>query len=291
MKNESNVLAQIQAALPGLSKSDIKIAEVVLSDPEAATRASIAHLAQRAGVSEPSVNRFCKRLGASGYPDFKIWLARSLVAGVRYMSQVVDPDDSIDTYPVKLVDNTINALMLARENLPQEAIAQAVEQLNSAQRIYFFGVGTSAAVAHDAEHKFFRFKTSVATHTDPLMLRMLSAGGQPGDVFVFISHTGRTRVIVEAAELAAASGASVIALTAEGSPLAHVSDCVISLHVRENTEDYLPMTSRIVHLVAIDILVTGVTLKRGNAGIEHLAKMKESLIPTRLPLQKKRGKT
>ena len=147
MKNESNVLAQIQAALPGLSKSDIKIAEVVLSDPEAATRASIAHLAQRAGVSEPSVNRFCKRLGASGYPDFKIWLARSLVAGVRYMSQVVDPDDSIDTYPVKLVDNTINALMLARENLPQEAIAQTVEQLNSAQRIYFFGVGTSAAVA------------------------------------------------------------------------------------------------------------------------------------------------
>jgi len=291
MKNESNVLAQIQAALPGLSKSDIKIAEVVLSDPEAATRASIAHLAQRAGVSEPSVNRFCKRLGASGYPDFKIWLARSLVAGVRYMSQVVDPDDSIDTYPVKLVDNTINALMLARENLPQEAIAEAVEQLNSAQRIYFFGVGTSAAVAHDAEHKFFRFKTSVATHTDPLMLRMLSAGGQPGDVFVFISHTGRTRVIVEAAELAAASGASVIALTAEGSPLAQVSDCVISLHVRENTEDYLPMTSRIVHLVAIDILVTGVTLKRGNAGIEHLAKMKESLIPTRLPLQKKRGKT
>lgn len=291
MKNESNVLAQIQAALPGLSKSDIKIAEVVLSDPEAATRASIAHLAQRAGVSEPSVNRFCKRLGASGYPDFKIWLARSLVAGVRYMSQVVDPDDSIDTYPVKLVDNTINALMLARESLPQEAIAQAVEQLNSAQRIYFFGVGTSAAVAHDAEHKFFRFKTSVATHTDPLMLRMLSAGGQPGDVFVFISHTGRTRVIVEAAELAATSGASVIALTAKGSPLAQVSDCVISLHVHENTEDYLPMTSRIVHLVAIDILVTGVTLKRGDAGIEHLAKMKESLIPTRLPLHKKRGKT
>ncbi len=290
MKNESNVLAQIQAALGDLSKSDMKIAEVVLTDPEAATRASIAILAQQAGVSEPSVNRFCKRLGATGYPDFKIWLARSLVSGVQYMSQVVDPDDTIDTYPSKLVDNTINALMLARENLPSGAIEQAVNYLHTAQRIYFFGVGTSAAVARDAEHKFFRFHTSVTTHTDPLMLRMLSAGGQAGDVFVFISHTGRTRVIVEAAELAANSGATVIALTAEGSPLALTSDCVLGLNTPENTEDYLPMTSRIVHLVVIDILVTGVTLKRGAPGIEHLAKMKESLLPTRLPKQKKRRK-
>jgi len=83
MANDTNVLTQIQAALPGLSKSDTKIAHVVLADPEAATHASIALLAQQANVSEPSVNRFCKRLGATGYPDFKIWLARSLVAGVR----------------------------------------------------------------------------------------------------------------------------------------------------------------------------------------------------------------
>jgi len=291
MSNESNVLAQIQSALPRLSKSDRKIAEVVLTDPEAATRASIAHLAQQAGVSEPSVNRFCKRLGATGYPDFKIWLARSLVSGLQYMSQVVDAEDTVDTYPTKLLDNTINALMLARENLPAPAIENAVEHLHAARRIYFFGVGTSAAVARDAEHKFFRFQTSVATHTDPLMLRMLSAGGQADDVFFFISHTGRTQVIVEAAELAATTGATVIAMTDPASPLADASHCVIGLDIPENTEDYLAMTSRIVHLVVIDMLVTGVTLKRGAEGIEHLARMKESLLPTRLPKQKKRRKT
>ena len=60
MTNDNNVLTQIQAALPGLSKSDTKIAQVVLADPEAATHASIALLAQQANVSEPSVNRFCK---------------------------------------------------------------------------------------------------------------------------------------------------------------------------------------------------------------------------------------
>jgi len=164
MTNDNNVLTQIQAALPGLSKSDNKIAQVVLADPEAATHASIALLAQQANVSEPSVNRFCKRLGATGYPDFKIWLARSLVAGVRYISQVVDPQDTVATYPGKLVDNTVNALLLARENLPLDILEEAVTHLDAANRIYFFGMGTSAAVAQDAEHKFFRFQTPVTTH-------------------------------------------------------------------------------------------------------------------------------
>lgn len=290
MNTDVNVLAQLQNALPTLGRSDTKIAKVVLDDPDEATRTSIAHLARKADVSEPSVNRFCKRLGASGYPDFKIWLARSLASGVKYMSQVVDASDDTDTYPLKLVDNTINALMLARESLPQEAIAGAVTLLDQAKRIFFFGLGTSAAVAKDAEHKFFRIGTPVTTHTDPLMLKMLSASAEPGDVFVFISHTGRTEVIVEAAGAASAAGATVISLTAQGSPLALTSDCLLAPNVPENTDDYLPMTSRLVHLVLIDILVTGVTLEKGEDCIARMAVMKDSLRATRLPNKPKRGR-
>jgi len=96
---EPNLLAQLAADLPKLSKSEVKVAEAILADPEAATRSSIAALASLAEVSEPSVNRFCKRFGASGFPDFKLRLARSLVAGVPFMSQAVDFDDGVDTYP------------------------------------------------------------------------------------------------------------------------------------------------------------------------------------------------
>jgi len=114
------------------------------------------------------------------------------------------------------------------------------------------------------------------------MLRMLSAAGDAGDVFFFISYTGRTKTIVEAAQLAQATDATVIALTAEDSPLAKVSDCTIGVTVAENTDDYLPMTSRIVHLVTLDALVTGVTILRGDAFVDHLARLKASLRDTRL---------
>jgi RpiR family carbohydrate utilization transcriptional regulator len=269
--------------LPDLNKSETKVANAILEDPEAATRSSIAVLAAAAKVSEPSVNRFCKRFGATGFPDFKLRLARSLVSGVRYISRAVEMGDDIETYPRKLFDNTITALILARDQLPLEAIERAVDYLAQARHIYFLGLGTSAAVATDAEHKFFRFKVPVTTCTDPLMHRMLAAGGGVGDVFFFISHTGRTEILVDTAQLARKTEATVVSLTTEGSPLAEASHLSIGLSVAENTEEYLPMTSRIVQLAVLDVLATGMTLRRGEGILPHLARIKDSLKSTRYP--------
>ena len=82
MTSETNLLSLLERQLPSLNKSESKVAQAILQNPENATRSSIASLAKLAGVSEPSVNRFCKKFGASGFPDFKLRLARSLASGV-----------------------------------------------------------------------------------------------------------------------------------------------------------------------------------------------------------------
>ena len=283
MGSEPNLLAVIQSQLKDLNKSETKVATAILNAPEDTTRSSIATLAASAGVSEPSVNRFCKRFGATGFPDFKLRLARSLASGVRYVRRAVDFSDDINTYPRKLFDNAINALMTAREELPLSDIERAVDQVAQARRVYFFGLGTSAAVARDAEHKFFRFNVPVATHEDPLMQRMLAASGTVGDLFFFISHTGRTKVLIETADIVRQTDATVIALTAAGSPLAEKAHCCINVKVEEDTEQYLPMTSRLVQLTILDVLAAGVTLRRGEGFTPHLARIKDSVKDTRYP--------
>ena len=112
---------------------------------------------------------------------------------------------------------------------------------------------------------------------------MLAAGGGAGDVFFFISHTGRTETLVETAQLVRNTEATVVSLTAEGSPLADASHLSIDLSVSENTEEYLPMASRIVQLVVLDVLATGMTLQRGESILPHLARIKDSLKSTRFP--------
>ena len=64
-------------------------------------------------------------------------------------------------------------------------------------------------------------------------------------------------------------------------PLADQSHCCIHVNVEEDTEQYLPMTSRLVQLVILDVLAAGVTLRRGEGFTPHLARIKDSLKDTR----------
>ena len=279
----SNIVQEISSALDSLNRSERKVAEVILADPQAATRSSIAVLARAAEVSEPTVNRFCKRFNTAGFPDFKLHLAQALASGVPYVNRNVEPDDDADSYTGKIIDAAIAAMVTAKKSLDPQTINLAVDQLIQAKQIIFFGLGGSGPVAADAQHKFFRFNIPVTAYDDFLMQRMVSAASNTGDVIVVISYTGRTREIVDVAELARQSGATVLGITAANSPLAEKCSIVIEVDPPEDTDVYMPMTSRMLHLTVIDILATGVTLRRGPDFLKHLKKIKESLKEVRHP--------
>ncbi len=97
-----NLLEQIQSRLDELNKAERKVAEVILQNPQQATRFSIAALAQAAAVSEPTVNRFCRSFGMSGYPELKIQLAQSLASGAAFVTQAVAEDDGPEAYTRKI---------------------------------------------------------------------------------------------------------------------------------------------------------------------------------------------
>ncbi|MFD2189516.1 MurR/RpiR family transcriptional regulator [Pistricoccus aurantiacus] len=280
-----NMIERIRTRLEELNRSERKVADVIMKDPGAATGMSIATLAQKASVSEPTVNRFCRSFETKGYPDFKIKLAQSLAGGTPYVSRSIDPDDDAKGYGDKIFGATIAALDDARRALDPKLIERAVDYLIQAKQISFFGLGASGPVAQDAQHKFFRFNLPVMAYEDVLMQRMVAAACHTGDVIVIISYTGRTRELVEIAELARGNGAVVLGITAPGSPLA--AQCTESLDVitPEDTDVYMPMTSRMIHLALIDVLATGVTLRRGEGFLDHLKKIKDSLQATRFPIE------
>ncbi len=280
---DDNLIGDIQSRLDSLNKSERKVAEAILRDPSAATRYSIAALARAADVSEPTVNRFCRGFSATGFPDFKIRLAQSIATGTPYVGQNVEPDDTVAEFTDKIMLSTIASLDKARQALDPKALAIAIDYLIQAKQINFFGMGGSAPVALDAQHKFFRFNIPVMSYDDALMQRMVAAGSTVGDVIVVISYTGRTVDTVEIARLARANGATVVGITNPDSPLAETCSVVLGVTAPEDIEVYMPMSSRIIHLAVIDILATGVTLKRGADFLGHLKKIKESLRPTRYP--------
>lgn len=276
-----NMLEKIQSQLEHLSKSERKVAEVILESPSQAIHSSIATLASEAGVSEPTVNRFCRSLDTKGFPDFKLHLAQSLANGTPYVNRNVDEDDSVEAYTSKIFESAMASLDHVRQSLDMATVNRAVDMLTQAKKIAFFGLGSSAAVAHDAMNKFFRFNVPVVYSEDIVLQRMSCMNGGPDDVVVLISHTGRTKSLVELARLARDNDALVLAITSRGSPLAREASLALLLDVPEDTDIYMPMVSRLAQLTVIDVLATGFTLRRGAKFRDNLKRVKEALKESR----------
>ncbi|QFU76581.1 transcriptional regulator HexR [Halioglobus maricola] len=266
------------------SKSAHKLAACVTADPEAIVSMSTAALAGLADVSEPTVNRFCTGLGYKGFPDFKIALAGELARRQPRITQDIDTDDSAGQVVAKVFEHTLASLANAQQHLDLESLHLAVDALANARSIALCGLGASASVALDAQHKWLRFPVPVSAHTDIINQRMLATGMTSEDCLVCISYTGRTTAMVELAQLARLNGTRVLALTAPNSPLADACDLVLGVASGEDTDLYTPMSSRIAQLVIVDVLATCLALRLGDAFGEHLAAVKDNLRSTRNPV-------
>ena len=204
------MLERIEAALPALSAAERRVAELVLEDARAFVTSPVALLAERAAVSKPTVVRFCRSVGYDGLADFKRKLAGRVNEGVPFVHRAVDEDDGPGELVVKVVDNAVAALLGWRNAGTAHAVGRAVEALASAcrdgRRVEFYGVGNSGIVAQDAQHKFFRLGVHAAAHSDGHAQVMSATMLGPGDCAVVISNSGRSRDLIDVAELAHRQG-------------------------------------------------------------------------------------
>jgi glucokinase len=261
----SPILAQIRRGLEHLSPAERRVADHVLAQPRTVLNEPIAEIAKAAQVSQPTVIRFCRSLGCEGLSDFKLRLASGLTGTVPVTHAQVTHEDSIAELGAKVLGNTASAILRERDQLNRETINRAITLLDGARRIELHAVGQYGVVAQDAQFKFLRFGISSVAYTEPRLQRLAAQVLEPGDVLVVISSSGRVPELLDVVELARARGASVIALTASQSPLARKADAALIVDHEEDEDTQLPMVSRILHLLVIDILAVGVAMRRSGA--------------------------
>lgn len=280
-----SMLERIKAALPALPPAEQRVAKLLLSDPRAFANLPVSELADRSHVSKPTVVRFCRSVGYDGLADFKLKLAGSVNEGVPFVHRAVDEDDKPGDLIVKVVDNAVAALLHYRNDAASHAFERAILALTEAgrehKRIEFYGVGNSGIVAMDAQHKFFRLGVNTFACSDGHIQLMSATMLGPGDCAVIISNSGRSRDLMDAAEIARKKGATTIIITASGSPLAQMGQLpgqvLLAVDHPEDYDRYSPMVSRLLHLVVVDVLTTGVALRLGENLRPMLQEIKKNL--------------
>ena len=276
------MLDRIKASLPSLAPAEQRVGKLVLLDPRTFASLPVTELALRAHVSKPTVVRFCRSMGYDGLSDFKLKLAGTVSEGVPFIHRSVDVDDKVSDVLVKVIDNTVAAFLKYRNDASTHAIEKAVDAIVKAhtenRRIEFHGAGNSGIVAQDAQHKFFRLGVHTVAHSDGHMQVMSASLLGPGDCLVIVSNSGRTRDLMDAADIARKHGATVIVVTASGSPLATAGHIHLAADHPEGYDRYSPMTSRLMHLMVIDVVATCLALRIGGSKLQPLLKaMKNNL--------------
>lgn len=263
--NGSAILGQIRRALGSLSPAEQRVAQHVLSQPRSALNDPIAQIARAADVSQPTVIRFCRSLGCEGLSDFKLRLASGLTGTIPITHTQVTGDDSMLELGAKVLGNTASAILQARDHLNRDSMDRAMRLIADSRRIEIYAVGHYGAVANDAQFKFLRVGVSAVAHTDPRLQTLAANLLSPDVVVLIISSSGRIAELLAVAEKAQERGAKVIAITESQSPLARKADLALIVDHAEDIATQVPMISRILHLLMVDILVVGVTLQRRSA--------------------------
>ncbi|MGN1393255.1 MAG: transcriptional regulator HexR [Succinivibrionaceae bacterium] len=272
-----NFLDNISANYSSFSPKEKKIADVVVNSPQSVISASIAQLAKLANVSEPTVHRFCQKIKTQGFPDFKLKLAQSLAKGISYSTANVEENDSTENYTKKIFDASIAALNDAKKQIDCIVIQRCVDILSCAKRITFCGYGDSATIAHDMMKKFYRFNIPCNCFEDPVMMRMSANNSSLEDVFIIISLSGETKSLVEIAKQAKKRHSTIIGMTARDTPLAEECTLLLPIAKQSKQDIFVPMASRLAQLALVDVLSTGLMLRRGPQFIASLRTINNEL--------------
>jgi DNA-binding MurR/RpiR family transcriptional regulator len=255
-----------------------KLAAMVLEDVNYATNASITEIAARAGVSPPTVTRFCRRLGCASFSDFKVLLAKSAYVGLRYLKPEAVTSNAAEVAE-DIVTKAQNALFEVHRNLDLAAVEKAAGLLCRAEMIYAFGSGgNSTMIVNEVQNRLFRLGCRISASNDHGMNLMLAAAATPGTVVFGSSFTGRNMELVRCFNLLAERGIETIALTQSQSPVAAAAGTVIAVDLPEGQNIYRASSTRFAYLAVVDMIANLVAYADRPRSARILRGIKEQLI-------------
>ncbi|MCX5495297.1 MurR/RpiR family transcriptional regulator [Kaistia dalseonensis] len=276
-----DLVGLLQAERESFSRSERRLADIVLADVQAAVNASIVELAARADISPPTVTRFCRRLGCQSFGDFKVRLAQSRFLGQRYLIPPAGPETASEIAR-HIVNCAQSSLYSFFEAIDADAIEDAASRIVASSYVLSFGSGgASTMVANEFETRLFRLGLRVSASTDHQAQMMRTAGAPKGTVIIASSTSGRNMQLANTLAIAGEYHIDRIVLTRPNSPVAEHADVLLAIDVPEQNDILRPSHARYAFLAMIDTVAQTVATRMQGRAIESMRRIKHQLVINR----------
>lgn len=255
-----SVFDKISQAYYDLTAAEKKTADYIMAHQQRSQFLSIAELAERSGVAEATVSRFCRRLGYAGFNAFKLAIANASSARERDSSMLsgpVEPTDSFREMCQKLFQAEHTAMLQTIDSIRAEQISAAADALSAASKVLCMGQGGSMLMAAEACHLFATVCGKFFTVQDSHSQLLAAVNMAPDDLLFFFSYSGATRDMMETMQAAKNSGAKILLVTRfPQSPGARLSDYILPCGSNESLLQLGSVPAKIAQLFLLDLLFT-----------------------------------
>ena len=260
MEGSVSIKERIEGVFDSLRPSERQVASHVLAHFDDVSAMTIADLAGAAGVSQPTVIRFSRALGFSGYREFRYALGHA-DDGIGFDPLIgfdLLPWDHVAAVPGKVIDGAKSMLDDLSHSLSGRGYADAVRRLAGAHTIDIYGVANSIVPATDLFHKLTYLGLDCRLHTDAHMQQVAAGHLGSRDAAIAFSYSGESPDTVRALTQAKAAEAFTIAVTnVDGSSLCRHADAVLLAGSGLHAVDAHAVVSRVAHGAIVDMLYLG----------------------------------
>ncbi|GAA3698166.1 HTH-type transcriptional regulator MurR [Arthrobacter ginkgonis] len=208
-----------------LSKAQSRVVDVIARNPQLASYADIAEIAQRADVNNSTVVRAAQHLGYRGWPDLQRELRSRYLVMITTEETLTEHGEHRSPLHDALNHDIENLRLTLDSNTADDAEA-AIAALAGAKSITVVGLGSFAGPASVMAHlgSTMGYPITLENRGGVHLASSTNTLGA-GDVLVVINMWRSIRQIIAAAEAAKQAGATVIAISdMRRGPLAAAAD-------------------------------------------------------------------
>ena len=200
------------------TKSELKIYRLILKDPHSIEKYSITRIAVLTDTSKSAVLRFCKKLGFSGYSEFKFMYIQQLHANKG--------NDGQDTNLIsEIVDDFSTMVTQLKNALSEEQLMNLAKALYKAPIIRVIGLMDSSIPCKKLQLDFIKLGKNVLLVDNVIEADASVASISNSDILIFFSVSGRVGELKSYINSAKKRAATIIAITCnEHSQIARLSD-------------------------------------------------------------------
>lgn len=276
------LLSMIKSHYPSLFTAEKKVADYILAYGEDVTKYTITELAEKSGVSDATVVRFCQKIGYKGFYQMKIALAQDVVHPMSSFNPTISYNTIAESVQ-QIFRLTINNLQETAFSIHSGDIEQCVQFINTCQTLYIFAAGNSCPIAADAAYKFTKIGIRVMNSNAPEMQMSSAHLITEQDVALGISHSGSSKLVLACMEIAKEQKAKTICITNFiTSPIGKISDYHLTTNAHDTVFHDDSVITRICEMAVIDTLFFLLADLRIHDSLERFKRTEEALADYRL---------